>query len=707
MPYPDFKPSILTRSLAAVAPGWGVKRMAAERVLHHYRYEGAEISHKRGNAPQNMSPNAFDVQRDRLQLMREGEDLERNFAPALALNRRYALYVTPISYHAQTGDHVLDREVEEYLLTEVFPTCEQTGQYNFWQAAAFAVMGTNRGGDYGFAFTRPGSEIGMKPEEAAAFDLKIQGVEADRIGGVYQNVVSNDYVAGINVGKYGEILSFRVFHRSMTTNCYDNPIDVPAADFVFHKDNMRGDMYRGISKLATAVQNLRDLYEAMDFSKGKMKIASALTVFTNSNGAQIGNNALDVYNTNIGTNGAQQAQQDIAFGQINHLAGGTDIKFPQSNSPSSEEQWLCVQLLKFVAMAYNLPYSFALDASALGGVSSRLESELAKAEFDRGKSVHEPQFTRIKNTFLIEACARGRFPADRLSQIMRGRWGYRAHPQPDIGREATAATNLYQNGLLDPMEHWVDGGSDPEAVADNMIRWAKIKRDKCAEAGFEVTDVFGSGPAKPLSATESTTESTTTDGQPKQYGTATGRTLHLYRESDESINSRIKAKQAEYDELKARWESFKADYDAATSEGESGKFRARRATDACNAIRLEQKKVGDELAELQERRWRRDNKRPKDEPTPKGGKTPQGNTRTNDDRWERRAIYLAMIDAGMPDAEAWAAAYSIQDAGQYSESKVPSHIKEKVADEINESIPWDGMSGREREIAAAKKKANQ
>jgi len=515
---PDFKASGIDRAICAVAPHFGIRRLAAKRVLHEFRYDGARSDHKRGSAPQNMSPNSFDVQRDRLQLMREAEDMERNFAPAKMLNRKVAMYCTPQSYHAQTGDPKLDKEVEEYLSEEVFPHCDITGRYDFFKMMEFGVMGCNRGGDYGWAFQRPGLEIGMETEAAIRLPLKIQAVEPDRIGGIYQNVVANDYVSGLTIGEYGEIKSFRVFHRSMTTNTYDNPIDVPADQFVHLTDPMRIDQYRGVSILATAIQNLRDLYEMIDFVKGKAKIASALTVFTNSNGATVGGGAMDPYATNMFDGSASGLQQDIQFGQINHLAGGTDIKFPSSNSPSTEEQALMKLLLQFVAMSYDLPYSFALDAAALGGVSSRLESEMAKASFERFQKVLEPHASRIKNAFLYDAIAKGVFPVSTYRAITKGRWGYRSHPQPDLGKEANAAMNLYQSGLLDPMKHWVDNGQDPEDVALSMGRWHQIKAKVAADVGAPVEDIFGAGPAKPISATESTTESTSIDNGTETKG---------------------------------------------------------------------------------------------------------------------------------------------------------------------------------------------
>ena len=663
----DFKPSLLDKAICGLAPERGMRRLAAKRVLHEFRYDGAGATSKRASAPHNMSPNSFDVQRDRLQLMREAEDMERNFAPAMMLNRKVSMYCSPISYHAQTGDPGLSREVEEYLNEEVFPNCDVTERYDFFRMLEFGLMGCNRGGDYGWAFMRPGLEGGMSEDEALQLPLRIQAVEPDRIGGVYQNVVSNDYVSGCIIGEYGQIEAFRVFHRSMTTNVYDNPVDIPASQFVHLTDPMRIDQYRGVSTLATAIQNLRDLYEMIDFVKGKAKIASALTVFTNSNGAMSGNGAMDPYATNLFPGNTGGLQQDIAFGQINHLAGGTDIKFPASNSPSSEEQALMTLLMKLVAMSYKLPYSFALDAAALGGVSSRLESEMAKAEFERVQRVLSPHAHRIKNTFLFDAVAKGYFKASDYQRIIKGRWGYRSHPQPDLGREASAAVNLFQTGLLNPMQYWIDNAQDPEDVASDMVRWAEIKRNAAGAKGFEVQDVFGSGMAKPLSQTESTTESTTTDTATKELSTR-----HEFRESDSSINERI-AKEKENVGFGEDWISdIKSDIADLQKSGESPEQlqRLRVELDKASAYLAEHQAA---LDQLQGRRERRDSKKPIETPS-QDQKAKEERAKKRDDR---HALTQALIAQGKPEQEAYAIAYHIIESGKFRKDKLPLDIQKK------------------------------
>lgn len=507
--HPSMKPSLLDRAIGIISPMAGVRRLAAKRLLHEFKYDGAQFTNRRSNGPAQIAPNSFQVQRDRLQLLREATDLENNFAPAKVLNRKYAMYVAPVGYHAQTGDSLLDADIERWLNNEWFPHCDSANRgVDFFRLLEFGVLGMNRGGDYGWAFVRPGSDPSMSYEELIQLPFRIQAVEPDRLGGVYQNVVSEDYVSGVCIGPNGEPVAFRVFRRGMAAGQYTDPVDVPASQFVHYTDPMQIDAYRGVSKLDAAVANLRDLYELIEFTKGKSKLASALTIFTNSIGASAGSGSMDGYASTHFDNQQTGLQQDIQYGQINHLPAGQDIKFPDSASPGAETQYLMQLLLKMTCMSYNLPYSFGLDATNLGGVSSRLESEQAKAEFNRGQRVLAPLAHRIKDAALIDAIAKGIFPVSVMDKVCYGRWSYRPHPQPDIGKEANANMNLYQNGLLNPMSYWTEDSKDPEKVADDMVRWAKIKRDKASAAGFSVEDVFGAGMARPTNISQSESLST-------------------------------------------------------------------------------------------------------------------------------------------------------------------------------------------------------
>jgi hypothetical protein len=213
---------------------------------------------------------------------------------------------------------------------------------------------------------------------------------------------------------------------------------------------------------------------------------------------------MDAYATT--ENNRSQLQTDIQVGQINHLSGTSDIKFPDSQAPGPETQYLMGLLLEMLCMSYKLPYSFGINASKLGGVSARLESEQAKAEFERGQKMLAPHAKRMVSMALLDAIGKGIFDVKYASVITKGRFGYRAHPQPDIGKEASAAVSLYQTGLLDPIQHWTNQGMDPETVAANMGKWYGIKVDTTKQTQGTMQDVFGAGPSMPVSKTESTTD---------------------------------------------------------------------------------------------------------------------------------------------------------------------------------------------------------
>jgi len=523
--------NFLDKAICAIPPTQGRKRMIAKAAIHAFRYDGVRSGTERKTAPPQVGPNTYVFQRDRIQLLREAIDLENNFSPAKMLNRIYAMFVAPVAYNAQTGDSKLDLVVEDYL-GEWFENCDITGRHNFFQMMAFGIMGMNRGGDYGWWITREGIDDVMDIDDISDLPIRIMGVEADRIGGLYQTELSEDYIGGITINTAtGKPEFYRVFERVIGAEQYVNPVDVPARDFVHLIDSMQGDMYRGVSKLDAACAQLRDLYEMVGYIKGKAKLASALTLFTNSIGSRLGNGAMDPYTTSEFVDAKGGQQQDIYLGQINHLPAGADMKFPDSDSPGPETQYLMKLLLQLTCMSYNLPYSFGIDASALGGVSARLESEQAKAEFERGQRLIDRQATRIKNLVLTDAASKGVIPLDRLLQACKGRFSHRPHPQPDIGKEASAAVSLYQTGLLNPIEHWTDNGQDPEKVAADMVKWAKVKANAIKGTPFTVEEIFGAGPAMPVS----TSVSTTTD---ETQGNGDGTTKEFKYTPDEALRAK-------------------------------------------------------------------------------------------------------------------------------------------------------------------------
>jgi hypothetical protein len=65
-----------------------------------------------------------------------------------------------------------------------------------------------------------------------------------------------------------------------------------------------------------------------------------------------------------------------------------------------------------------------------------------------------------------------------------------------------------------------------------MVRWAKIKRDKAAAAGFSVEDVFGAGIARPANISQSESMSTSIVPDPADVAKASEETLSEFAAGD-------------------------------------------------------------------------------------------------------------------------------------------------------------------------------
>ena len=99
--HPSMKPSLLDRAIGIISPMAGVRRLAAKRLLHEFKYDGATFTNRRSNGPAQIAPNSFQVQRDRLQLLREATDRNRGAAYAGAVNELRRTHSTAISHSSR------------------------------------------------------------------------------------------------------------------------------------------------------------------------------------------------------------------------------------------------------------------------------------------------------------------------------------------------------------------------------------------------------------------------------------------------------------------------------------------------------------------------------------------------------------------------------------------------------------------------------
>jgi lambda family phage portal protein len=438
---------IITKALSLVAPKAALDRMVNQAKLRNFgRFDSALTSEKRGISRGVSGGEDTAGTRERLSLIRAARDLADNFPPVRSLLLKFATYVSGrIAYQARTGDHDVDTKIEKYW-QKWMNECDFLGRHNFTTLLQLAVTAILRDGDCGFIIVRDGE------------DLKLQSVEADRIGSPYDRTDTDKYIGGINVDDYGRPVSYTIFTRTIN-NQYISPVDIVAKEFIHLFDAARLDEYRGRSAFATALNATRDLQEAIKAEVQAIKYASYQSgVITTESGAA---DAGDYFARGNSNDQGQVARlQSLDPGTVNYLGSGEKMEMFKSDRPTGAFGEFIRLIQAHICMAVGLPYGFAFDADKSGPMA-RMEAAMAERTFLRWRGLLEGKFLdRIKNIILLDAAARGLIPDSEF--LLDGRWCWPAKVSIDYGREANADINLWKAGLKTAGQIYSDMGEDYE-----------------------------------------------------------------------------------------------------------------------------------------------------------------------------------------------------------------------------------------------------
>ena len=471
---------LITKALSLVAPRAALDRMVNQAKLRNFgRFDSALTSEKRGISRGVSGGEDTAGTRERLSLIRAARDLADNFPPVRSLLLKFATYVSGrIAYQARTGDHEVDTKIEKYW-QKWTNECDFLGRHNFTTLLQLAVTAILRDGDCGFIIVRDGE------------DLKLQSVEADRIGSPYDRTDTDKYIGGINVDDYGRPVSYTIFTRTIN-NQYVSPVDIVAKEFIHLFDAARLDEYRGRSAFATALNATRDLQEAIKAEVQAIKYASYQSgVITTESGAA---DAGDYFARGNSNDQGQVARlQSLDPGTVNYLTAGEKMEMFKSDRPTGAFGEFIRLIQAHICMAVGLPYGFAFDADKSGPMA-RMEAAMAERTFLRWRGLLEGKFLdRIKNIILLDAAARGLIPDSEF--LLDGRWCWPAKVSIDYGREANADINLWKAGLKTAGQIYSDMGEDYEEALRARAKEANMIKELGQEFDIQPSRISDSVPA--------------------------------------------------------------------------------------------------------------------------------------------------------------------------------------------------------------------
>jgi lambda family phage portal protein len=471
---------LITKALSLVAPKAALDRMVNQAKLRNFgRFDSALTSEKRGISRGVSGGEDTAGTRERLSLIRAARDLADNFPPVRSLLLKFATYVSGrIAYQARTGDHDVDTKIEKYW-QKWTNECDFLGRHNFTTLLQLSVTAMLRDGDCGFIIVRDGE------------DLKLQSVEADRIGSPYDRTDTDKYIGGINVDDYGRPVSYTIFTRTIN-NQYVSPVDIVAKEFIHLFDAARLDEYRGRSAFATALNATRDLQEAIKAEVQAIKYASYQSgIITTESGAA---DAGDYFARGNSNDQGQVARlQSLDPGTVNYLTAGEKMEMFKSDRPTGAFGEFIRLIQAHICMAVGLPYGFAFDADKSGPMA-RMEAAMAERTFLRWRGLLEGKFLdRIKNIILLDAAARGLIPDSEF--LLDGRWCWPAKVSIDYGREASADIALWKAGLKTAGQIYSDMGEDYEEALRARAKEANMIKELGQEFDIQPNRISDSVPA--------------------------------------------------------------------------------------------------------------------------------------------------------------------------------------------------------------------
>jgi lambda family phage portal protein len=465
------KQTFLDKLVSFVNPQAGVQRLMAKKALTKFEYDAVKYTRER-RGPSNLSgAEDYRSNYDRVELMKRARDLAENNGLVRSILMKFASHVASnITYQARTDKPKVNTEIEAYW-NQWFENCDLSTRHTGSTLMQVATMSMLRDGDFLFVLVRDKDG-----------DLRLQGIESDRLGDPYKTYTSLELIGGIHIDRgTGAPTAYDIYNRSIG-DFYTYQATIPASQAFHYFDPLRIDQYRGVSAFHTAINDATDIYDIVNFEKLAAKVASSQSaVVKRSN-----NNASDLsaLTTEENFDNQQIKLESMESGKVSYLEPGEDIIFPDGPSrPSGAFAEFHKILLRNICMGLGIPYSFAVDPSAMSGPTARLEMQQAGRTFNRyQKLLNDKVLSPIKNIVIADAVARGMISGNG-AKTTKGFFNFGANVSIDLGRESASAIAEFKAGLRTASDIYSERGMDVEAAFRARAIETKMIQDLAKEYG--------------------------------------------------------------------------------------------------------------------------------------------------------------------------------------------------------------------------------
>jgi capsid protein len=289
----------------------------------------------------------------RAKVQANADDIARNFATARWMIRKHLDFVTSFEFLADTGNDEFDEALEEFVRRwSRAPNFDRAGRHPLWRMIRLAEAQRTIRGDCGILKLADG---------------RVQAIESDRIrnwGGATTAGTDQQWIHGVKTDTAGRAIAYAIHRRRQGSFEFERT--VPAGNLILHGYFDRFDQVRGISPIVSALDPLRDLYEAQTLALAKMKVEQLFALAFFRDATESAGNVEELAETT--DTGATRTSYQVDFGGgpvLLDLDPGDKAEFLQGESPSANFQAFSQIVLATAMRSLDLPYIMADEGAGV------------------------------------------------------------------------------------------------------------------------------------------------------------------------------------------------------------------------------------------------------------------------------------------------------------------------------------------------------
>jgi capsid protein len=375
--------------------------------------------------------------------------------------------------------------VAEAYLRDWYDKCDIAGRsVNFVVGLGLASEAIDVDGDCAVMKT-------SDPESGAA---RIQWLAAHRIG--ERRIASPPLKEGWTSDEYGRIFDAKGRHRQwvvrapdvdgMDYGASDKYIDVSSITLAYEPEWFGAA--RGVPKLASAINHLRDL---QDFEKFELLAAKASAAITVVESNEEGGPDFGIRNRDPGDEKKLPIYQEMVGGLYRYFRAGSGGKIDsfQHDRPTASLYSAADYLYRTAFSALGWPSELAWNSSDIGGANTRMVISMAMRTVKSRQATLRLLAREITLYGLGAGIARDEIPwADGW---WKG-WDWSMPPtlSVDAGRDRAAELNDYRAGIVNLTDILADSGEDIEDHFNTRAHEEKLRKRIAEESGLPI-DAFG------------------------------------------------------------------------------------------------------------------------------------------------------------------------------------------------------------------------